>query len=82
MIPGNITQPFMTNLKALRTSDATGHIIKIIIPYRESKKAIKKLYSMDISRTNLFPGLDGYAQSLKVWSPVFQPVNWKRYRNS
>jgi hypothetical protein len=78
MIPGDITKTFMANLMALRAPDSQDHLLKIIIPHDEGRKAIRHLFSMGISRTNLFPGLDGYAQSLKVWSPVFSPVNWKR----
>jgi hypothetical protein len=76
-IPGNVSRPFMENLAAL-TTDADDHLIKIVIPETEGRTAPQRLFSMGVSRTSLFPGIDGYAQSLAVWNPVFDPFDWKR----
>ena len=79
LIPGDVSQSFMANLAALMLgSDAEDRFLKIIIPQAEARLAVRRLYSMDISRTSLFPGLDGYAHSLGVWNPAFDPINWKR----
>lgn len=76
LIPGDISQSFMANLGALPGHDRRDNIVKIVIPYTETRKALQHLFLMDISRTSLFPGLDGYAQSLGVYHPVFDPVKW------
>jgi hypothetical protein len=76
LITGDISQTFMANLIALSAPDSQDHLLKIIIPYNEGREALRHLFSMHLSRTNLFPGLDGYAQSLNVWNPAFDPINW------
>ena len=44
--------------------------MKIIIPQQLKKKALDRLSNMNISRATLFPGLDGFAQSLMISLPV------------
>jgi hypothetical protein len=76
MVPGDVRETFMTNLQAIMSLDAREHFLKIIIPQAEAKKAIPELFSMNLSRTSLFPGLDGFAQSLGVWNPVLKTLDW------
>jgi hypothetical protein len=78
LIPGDVGRSFMENLAALMTADADDHLLKIVIPEAEGRKAPQRLFSMGVSRTSLFPGIDGYAQSLAVWNPAFDPFDWKR----
>lgn len=42
----------------------TSEIIKIIIPREYHKAALEDLWSMNINAATLFPGLDGFAESL------------------
>jgi hypothetical protein len=37
---------------------------------------VRHLFSMDIARSSLFPGLDGYAQSPGVYHSAYRPTNW------
>jgi hypothetical protein len=76
MVPGDIRKPFMRNLQTLMTEESNAHFLKIIIPHEEAKKALRELFSMNISRTSLFPGLDGFAQSLRIWNPAFAAKGW------
>ena len=39
-------------------------VLKIILPSRSIKRAIRDLHSMNITSATLFPGLDGFARSL------------------
>ena len=72
MISGDVTRPFMENLKALMVgADSDGKLLKIVIPARVSQKAVPRLFSMGLSRTSLFPGLDGYARALGIWHPAY-----------
>lgn len=64
LIPGDVTVSFKENLCALDGYDQSSHLIRIIIP-----KGLQKLYYMNITRTSLFPGLDGYSSSLGVFHP-------------
>lgn len=62
MCPGNIECSFMDNLASM--PDYEDHVMKIHIPERLRLETLHNLNDMNISRTNLFPGLDGFAQSL------------------
>ena len=41
-------------------------LINVLIPRKERKKALRDLEKMNITHASLFPGLDGFAKSLKV----------------
>ncbi len=77
LIPGDISKPFMTNLEALPGHERRENIVKIVIPFSERRAALKNLFQMGISRTSLFPGLDGFADTLSIYHPVVDdPTNW------
>ena len=71
LVPGNVSRTFAENLDNM--PDANDRFLKIVIPVELAMKARQRLFSMAISRTSLFPGLDGYAQSLRVYSPALKP---------
>ena len=77
-ITGDVGQQFMANLLALSDQDMDNHLFKILIPEVEGRSIPRRLFSMGMSRTNLFPGIDGFAESLAVWNPAFDPWDWKR----
>lgn len=66
LCPGDISSSFVENLAAL--GPAGGNLIKCVItldgPAYQS--AIQKLMRMNMTRTTLFPGLDGFALSQKM----------------
>lgn len=66
VLPGDVTVPFLDNLLAL---PGQGKLIKIVIPAELCLHGLIQLFEMNISRTSLFPGLDGYAQSLGIYHP-------------
>lgn len=77
LIPGDVSKPFTANLEALPNHHLRENVLKIVIPIDEKRTAIKNLFQMGISRTSLFPGLDGFAESLSVYHPVVDdPINW------
>jgi hypothetical protein len=76
LAPGDISQPFMQNLDSLGRSNPA-RVLRIVIPPLVARDGIKHLFAMAISRTTLFPGLDGFCQSLAVYHPgVYAPVKW------
>ena len=75
MIQGDIDRPYIENLKALSTR-TTDNIVRIIIPESLRQSALQNLWTMDISRAALFPGLDGFAKSLGVNHSLFNPTPW------
>lgn len=77
LIPGDVSEGFATNLQALPGHDSRENVIEIVIPESERPQAIRNLFEMGISRTGLFPGLDGFARSLDVYHPVVHnPIGW------
>jgi hypothetical protein len=77
LIPGDAALSFEDNLRALPGHEDRDHMVRIEIPRRLQAEAIENLYLMNISRTSLFPGLDGYARALRIYHPIFSPREWK-----
>jgi len=46
-----------------RTSE---NVIQLVIPISERARALEQLRLMNITRASLFPGLDGFAQSMRL----------------
>jgi hypothetical protein len=82
VIPGDITNTFMANVLALPDADDPQRMVKIIIPKSIRLQAIRSLWSMGISRASLFPGIDGYAESLGVYHSLFFPTPYGSYSTS
>lgn len=77
LVAGDVEASHMENLTSLSGHDQPERVIKIVIPKRMRSDALRQLFHMNISRTSLFPGLDGYAASLGVYHPtVFHPIPW------
>jgi hypothetical protein len=75
LVPGSIELPFEENLTAMTGHDS-GNVRKLIIPLVDRRKALPQLFEMNISQTSLFPGLDGYARSLRVYDPEYELKPW------
>lgn len=69
MCPGDVTLSFEENLRFLTGWNKKQNIVKIIIPQKFRRDILDILHDMNISRATLFPGLDGFAKSLKVSPP-------------
>jgi len=67
LLPGNIKKSFMDNLKDYRDG-SQNHLYRIPInlDLRERNKILEELNDMNINEAVLFPGLDGFARSLKM----------------
>jgi len=76
VIPGDMRLSFMDNLAALPGYRSPANVVKIIIPKAMRREALEQLFSMNVSRTSLFPGLDGYASSLGIYHPAFRGDDW------
>lgn len=71
--PGNIDISFMSNLTSMPGFDDPANLRKFVVPPALRQALSQSLFGMNITRTSLFPGLDGFAQSLGVYHPVFTP---------
>ncbi|MGD0352047.1 MAG: FRG domain-containing protein [Dehalococcoidia bacterium] len=67
LCPGNVKKSFMENLKNLKGWNEKEAIKKVIcrMSLEDLHRAINECKRMNISRESLFPGLDGFAQSMK-----------------
>lgn len=67
LAPGDVTKSFMDNFYGLCSSgNSQEHFVKLILHNDLSfmKEAISELHRMNINRSTLFPGIDGFANSL------------------
>ena len=71
--PGDVTRPFKENLAVLDGSNDQKHIVKLVIPKEHRMKFLRQLYDANISRTTLFPGLEGFSQSLGIYHHWCEP---------
>ena len=63
LVPRDVNQPLMENLAAL--GDPKGNIVKYVFPAAKRPHILERLRAMNITRAQLFPGLDGFAQSFR-----------------
>jgi hypothetical protein len=67
---GDISIPFQANLAALQQDNPTAkdNLIALELKLRPSERIrfLTKLYRMNMTRANLYPGLQGFAESLKM----------------
>jgi len=71
LVPADIEASLEDNVRTLPGHDKATNLVQIIIPADVQKEAIRNLFQMNISRVSLFPGLDGFSQSLGVYHSVF-----------
>jgi len=72
LYPWDGRKTFSANLKEMPGCNDPSNVLKlnIVNQGKESRRsALKRLHAMNISRATLFPGLDGFAQSLEVYHP-------------
>ncbi|HTY22737.1 MAG TPA: FRG domain-containing protein [Desulfomonilaceae bacterium] len=63
---GDVGHSFEENLVGSSEPDEVrNYVKKLVMPPETAKEALYDLYSMNINRASLFPGIDGFAQSLK-----------------
>ena len=68
VLPGDITKCFMQNLESYREDHCEEHLYKIVIKLEQQERSriIEELNDMNINEAVLFPGLDGFARSLRM----------------
>lgn len=69
LCPGNVAAPFMDNLEGmLRRSGARGRVRRFVVNGTGEirRQLLERLWRMNMNTATLFPGLDGFAESL--WS--------------
>lgn len=71
LCPGRTTITFEENLMSNDANGVSRNVVKILFDPNIRRDALWDLYLMNINRASLFPGIDGFAQSLKhqMFSP-------------
>jgi len=72
LCPGNPNITFDENIESMNGFKDEKNIIRLVIPRQNRKEILKGLYESNITRTTLFPGLDGFAKSLSVYHYSFE----------
>lgn len=65
LCPGYVNEGFENNFQAFDQTEIDKHLVKLVIPNRIRVEALTDLDYMNINRATLFPGIDGFSQSLK-----------------
>ncbi len=80
LCPGDISSPLIENLQSMKYYNDEKHILKLILDFDHSERisALKELHRMNITRASLFPGLDGYSQSMKQLMPLYKHMADKK----
>jgi hypothetical protein len=81
MVPVDISKPFMENIGGMEGWDNKNNFVKYVIESntKETERVLNELYTMNMSRNTLFPGLDGYAMSLKTRMKFFKDLQVAEY---
>ena len=67
LCPGNIRRTFVENLKGPTDPETLkNYICKIVIGHQCRTEVLERLRKMNIDRATLFPGLDGFSESLNT----------------
>jgi hypothetical protein len=77
LLPGDITRPFEENLQAAGYENASETNLirfKIDCSGDERREILEQLHHMNMNRATLFPGLSGYAESLKTRLAFLPPT--------
>ena len=71
LCPGDITYSFIDNLQVGNPSPENLKLFKLSTERNTRTDILRLLYRMNINHTSLFPGLSGFAESLrhKLWIP-------------
>ncbi len=74
MCPGDAGATFVDNLKAMDGWDSSSNIIKLLVKLNrpELVKVFIMLRKMNVFSAVLFPGLDGFARSLRDSIPLYE----------
>lgn len=73
LCPGDVRKGFLANLEGSGATEMEKHLVRISIPNRLRNEMLQDLNYMNINRATLFPGMDGFAQSLKHVALMLEP---------
>ena len=66
LAPGDVTKSFVENLIVLPGHEERSNITKFVLPSNDVAAMLRELYMANVTEATLFPGLDGFARSLRT----------------
>jgi hypothetical protein len=66
LVPGDVDKGFAGNFSAYEDTEIELNLVKIRLPGKIRRDALRDLNHMNVNRATLFPGLDGFSQSLRL----------------
>ena len=72
LCPGDPSVPFENNLRSMPGHHYRKNLVKIVVPGTARTVALRYLRRMNIDSSTLFPGLDGFAESLETRAQFYQ----------
>lgn len=63
---GDPTKSFVQNLQALDGFDKASNVTEFVVPRSQLPTISRELYNANVTEATLFPGLDGFARSLRT----------------
>lgn len=74
LFPLNIDRPFVDQLEFVAYQE-DHRLTKITLPKTERNRALRDLLKMNVSPATLFPGIEGYAQTINLTYDVMETVD-------
>jgi len=71
LCPGDLGKTFDENLLAVKGYNDSHNLVRLVIPKERRVEYLRQLDNMNINRTSLFPGLEGFASSLGVYHHLY-----------
>jgi hypothetical protein len=80
LCPGDVAATFQQNLDQITSGTPAAKLVQLQIRMtrQERNRALSELARANVTRASLFPGLDGFAQSLNQRLPFFQMLARRR----
>jgi len=80
LCPADVSASFVNNLQSIENWDKGESVTKFLIKIdaNDRKRSIEKLLDMNVSTDTLFPGLDGFARSLRTKLPLYEKIIKRR----
>lgn len=66
LAPADVRKSFVVNLTALPEHENPSNLVCLVLKHSEIAQLGKELYDSNVTEATLFPGLDGFARSLRV----------------
>jgi hypothetical protein len=71
LCPGDVSKTFEENILAVEGHNDRNNLVKLVVPKEKRIEYLWHLDNMNINRTSLFPGLEGFASAMGVYYHLY-----------